>query len=52
MINKSRIYNLLQETKVKVEVNAVDSYDLESAVINTVKITEYIQSAIDILDNN
>ncbi len=37
---------------MKVEVNAVDSYDLESAVINTVKITEDIQSAIDILDNN
>ncbi len=37
---------------MKVEVNAVDSYDLESAVINAVKITEDIQSAIDILDNN
>ena len=37
---------------MKVEVNAVDSYDLESAIINTVKITEDIQSAIDILDNN
>lgn len=37
---------------MKVEIKSVNSYEDEQAVINAVKITEDIQSAIDILGNN
>ena len=37
---------------MRVEIKQVDSYTEEQAVISAVKITEEIQSAIDILDHN
>ncbi len=37
---------------MKVEIKTVQSYDEELAIINAVTITEDLQRAIDILDNN
>lgn len=37
---------------MRVEIKSVNSYEEEQAVISAVKITEDLQSAIDILDSN